>query len=128
MVFTNAFYSGYDIMSLTTTTDVVDGTVSVLMSVLYCGLGVYAHRLAYRLFVHPKFIEKMRLHSKTVMKVNAALLALVLVGAFVVVQNISMARFMAGYVEVESGTNNATVPVPANVTDVMNPCQKGDDV
>ena len=69
MVFTNAFYSGYDIMSLTTTTDVVDGTVSVLMSLLYCGLGVYAHRLAYRLFVHPKFLEKMRLHSKTVMKV-----------------------------------------------------------
>ena len=35
MVFTNAFYSGYDTKSLQTTTDVVDGVVSVLMVTLF---------------------------------------------------------------------------------------------
>ena len=58
-VFTNAFYSGYDISSVHTPTDILDGIVVVLMVTLYCGIGVYSHRLAYRLFVHPKFLEKV---------------------------------------------------------------------
>jgi hypothetical protein len=33
-------------------TDVVDGTVSVVMVNLYCGVGVYSHRLAYRGAIH----------------------------------------------------------------------------
>jgi hypothetical protein len=52
MVFTNAFYAGYDTNSVYTPTDVVDGTVSVIMVSLYCGVGVYSHRLAYRGAIH----------------------------------------------------------------------------
>ena len=54
LVFTNAFYVGYDVASTRSATDALDGSVSVVMSLLYCGVGVYAHRLAFRLFVHPK--------------------------------------------------------------------------
>lgn len=48
MIFTNAFYSGYDIMSDHSATDIVDGMVSVFVVAMYVALGVYAHRLAYR--------------------------------------------------------------------------------
>ncbi len=128
MVFTNAFYSGYDTSSRHTTTDVVDGTVSALMVALYCGVGVYAHRLAYRLFVHPKFLDKVRLHSKTVMKLNTAVLVFAVIAAFVVVQNLTLEKFFWGWVDDHhgggNGTVNATASSKSNVTVEMNPCQK----
>ncbi len=92
MVFTNAFFAGYDIMSVHSATDILDGSVTVLMSLLYCGVGVYSHRLAYRLFVHPKFVRKLRLHSKTIMKLNAAIVVFLVISIFVVVQNLSFTR------------------------------------
>ena len=48
MIFTNAFFSGYDIASVHTATDVLDGTISVFMYSMFAAVGVYAHRLAYR--------------------------------------------------------------------------------
>ncbi len=83
------------------------------MTLLFCGVGVYSHRLAYRfahkyifdnppklkhcffsarLFMHPKFVRKLRLHSKTIMKLNAAAMVFIVVLLFVVVQNLSITR------------------------------------
>ena len=62
-------FIGYDILSEMTETDVLDGTAVIIMELLFIGLGIYAHRLAYRLFVHPKFLDMMRLHAKTLFKV-----------------------------------------------------------
>ena len=119
MLFTRAFYSGYDISSINTTTDIVDGSVAIIMVSLFMFLGIYAHRLSYRLFVHPKFLEKMRLHSKTVMKINAAAaIAFILLG-FVVVQNLSQANFVAWY-----RPENVSQTKTENSTDFsINPCQ-----
>ena len=69
-----------------TNSDILSGTVSILMMILYIGLGVYSHRLAFRLFVHPKFLELMRLHSKTIIKLNAAVVVQLILVAFVLVQ------------------------------------------
>ena len=86
LVFTRIWFAGYDIASVHTQSDVLDGTVSIMMMILYIGLGVYSHRLAYRLFVHPKFLELMRLHSKTIIKLNAAVVLQIILVTFVVVQ------------------------------------------
>lgn len=90
----------------------------MIMVSLYCGVGVYAHRLAYRLFVHPKFLEKMRLHSKTIMKLNVAIILFLVVASFVLVQN-------AATVNLAYGFDPTFVPGLANQTDVsdINPCQ-----
>jgi hypothetical protein len=86
LAFTRIWFSGYDIASVHTNSDVLDGTVSTMMIFLYISLGVYAHRLAYRLFVHPKFLELMRLHSKTIVKLNAAVVIQIILVAFVIIQ------------------------------------------
>ena len=70
MIVTQIWYNGYDISSDMTQTDILDGTAIIIMVSLFISLGVYAHRLAYRLFVHPKFLDMMRLHAKTVVKVS----------------------------------------------------------
>ena len=70
MFVTQVLFNGYDIASEMTRTDILDGFAVILMELLYIGLGIYAHRLAYRLFMHPKFREMMRLHAKTIFKVN----------------------------------------------------------
>jgi len=62
------------VISNNTKSDILDGTVSVMVFGYFCGLGVYSHRLGYRLFVHPKFLDMLRLHSKSIMKINAVLL------------------------------------------------------
>ena len=46
---TNGLISGYNVMSKHTKEDILDGTVSVMVMSFFCGLGVYSHRLAYRL-------------------------------------------------------------------------------
>ena len=46
-------------------------------------------RLGYRLFVHPKFLDMMRLHSKTVFKLNAAFLLFLILSMFVIILNVA---------------------------------------
>ena len=124
-VFTNAFYSGYDISSVHTPTDILDGIVIVLMVTLYSGIGVYSHRLAYRLFVHPKFLQKVRLHSKTVMKMNAAVIVFLTIALFVIVQNLALEKYLWGYVATGNGTWVQNVAKNgSNIETPMNPCQK----
>ena len=121
MIFTNAFYSGYDITSVHSPTDILDGLISIIMVSLYCALGIYAHRLAYRLFVHPKFLENVRLHSKTIMKMNAALVVFLVLAGFVVVQNLIFSNCIYGYNENVSPGKNGTEPRPN-----VNPCQNSE--
>ncbi len=129
MVFTHLFYSGYDIMSEHTATDVLDGTVSNSLATLYFCTGVYSHRLAYRLFIHPKFTKKLRLHSKTVMKVNAALAIFLALLGFVVVQNYLLAPYIYGYKEIPPSVINNRTSIAQYVFElngtelIVNPCQ-----
>ena len=69
MFVTQVLFNGYDIASEMTKTDILDGFSVIIMELLFIGLGIYAHRLAFRLFMHPKFRDMMRLHAKTIFKV-----------------------------------------------------------
>lgn len=119
---TNALVSGYDVISRHTKVDILDGTVSVMVISFFCGLGVYSHRLAYRLFIHPKFLDMLRLHSKSVMKLNSALVIFFILSSFVIVLNLGTISNTYGYVI------NATLVDPhlsnmsSNGTH-LNPCQ-----
>ncbi|XP_076043169.1 uncharacterized protein LOC143026518 isoform X2 [Oratosquilla oratoria] len=89
----NCWFAAYDIASDYTKTTVIDGTVGVLITVLWGALGLYANKLAYRLFSHQKFVNMLRLHSKTILKMNAAVILFVIMLAFVVINNITAFTF-----------------------------------
>jgi len=116
---TNAWFSGYNILSVHTKNDVLDGTVSIMVMSFFCGLGVYSHRLAYRLFVHPKFLDMLRLHSKTVFKINSALVIFVVLLSFVVALNISTSNYTYPYNYNGTGASYSEM---VNLSWV-NPCQ-----
>ena len=80
-------FTGYDIKSDTTETNILDGFVAILMVTFFVTLGIYGQRLAHRLFEHPQILENMRLHSKTVAKMNAALLTFICMFGFIFVLN-----------------------------------------
>ncbi len=48
------------------------GGMAIIMVVYWCALGVYANQLAGKLFRSPKFLDSVRLHTKTICKVSAA--------------------------------------------------------
>ena len=70
MIVTQVWFNGYDIASDMTETDILDGTAIIVMVTLHISLGIYAHRLAHRLFIQPKIFDMMRLHAKTMVKVT----------------------------------------------------------
>ncbi|XP_067010643.2 uncharacterized protein [Anabrus simplex] len=95
-VFSTSWYSAYSLVSDRHGDDVLDGCVSVLVIALWCALGVYANKLAYRLFGHRKFLAMLRLHSKTVFKLNAAFVVFFLCTAFIVLHNLSSLPYWIG--------------------------------
>jgi len=111
MFLTRIWFSGYDILSHDTETDILDGIVSIIIATLFVSLGVYSQRLAHKLFEHPKVLEMMRLHSKTFAKMNAAVLAIIILAGFCAVLNMSNIQYAYRYSE-----------SIVNKTDV-NPCQ-----
>lgn len=60
--------------------DTLHRSVSAFIVLAWCLFGIYARRLARRLFSHPAFLRDIRMHSKTLLKINVAALA-VLAGA-----------------------------------------------
>ncbi|XP_071519181.1 uncharacterized protein [Panulirus ornatus] len=68
----NWWFTAYDIVSDYTKTTVIDGTISIFFCLLWGALGIYANKLAYKLFSHKKFLDMLRLHSKTILKMNAS--------------------------------------------------------
>ena len=41
------------------------------MTIYWCSLGIYANQLAGKLFMNPKFLDSVRLHTKTIFKISA---------------------------------------------------------
>ena len=52
-----------------------------------------------RLFVHPKFLDMLRLHSKTIMKLNSALVIFLILSSFVAVFNVATINNTYRFVE-----------------------------
>ena len=98
-----------------TETDILDGIVAIIIIALFVSLGVYSQRLAHKLFEHPKILEMIRLHSKTIAKINAAVLAILVLGGFVVVLNLATVNY--AFWNISPEFSNSTDP------DAMNPCQ-----
>ena len=98
-----------------TDTDILDGIVAISIVALFVMLGVYSQRLAHKLFEHPKILEMMRLHSKTIMKLNACILLIVILASFTVTLN--MATFDYSYFEVPF--DNSTIEVIICLANVM---------
>jgi hypothetical protein len=110
---------GYNISSIHTKIDILDGTVSIMVMSFFCGLGVYSHRLAYRLFVHPRFLDMLRLHSKTIFKVNSALVIFIVLLSFVSVLNVSTLNYVYNFNPKENITlENNTGINPCQVVDI----------
>jgi len=114
---TNLAYQVSAVTSNFTKTDLLDGMVSVMVMSYFCGLGVYSHRLGYRLFVHPKFLDMMRLHSKTVFKLNAAFLLFLILSMFVIILNV------ASVSSIYPRQDNITDLTNTTNQDYINPCQ-----
>ena len=75
--------------------------------------------------MHPKFLDMLRLHSKSVMKLNAAFLLFIILSSFVIVLNVSTVNYSYSY------NNNASLvnedndpPSPLANATVLNPCQQ----
>ncbi|XP_037804993.1 uncharacterized protein LOC119599320 isoform X3 [Penaeus monodon] len=88
-IMSNWWFTAYDIASHYTNTTVIDGTISIFYSLLWGALGVYANKLAYRLFSHKKFLDMLRLHSKTILKMNAAAVLFTVMMLFALINDVS---------------------------------------
>lgn len=82
------------------TRDTLQRSVCGFIVLGWCLFGIYARRLARRLFSHPAFFRDIRMHSKTLLKINVAALA-VLVGALFVAVNAYSAWLEASQPECE---------------------------
>lgn len=117
MLLTRIWFSGYDIYSDDTETDILDGIVAVTLASLFAILGVYSQRLAHRIFEHPKFLEMMRLHSKTILKLNASILSVFVLAGFIVTLNLATFEYARFELFDNVTITNATKPLD------LNPCQ-----
>ncbi|KAK7502854.1 hypothetical protein BaRGS_00005803, partial [Batillaria attramentaria] len=73
-----AWYTFYDIRSEFSKTTVLIGTVELVIGFTWACMGVYAHKLAGRLFAHKNIIRCVRVHSKTFLKISTSWLTIVL--------------------------------------------------
>eukprot|EP00057_Strongylocentrotus_purpuratus_P035701 XP_800625.2 PREDICTED: uncharacterized protein LOC590843 [Strongylocentrotus purpuratus] len=80
------WYTVADIVSQNTTFDSLNGTVNIIMAMGFCAVSVYANNLAFRLFTNRLFVQSVRLHTKTFLKLNSAfiigLLGMMFIGLY----------------------------------------------
>lgn len=90
----------YDILSPNTLRDIPGGSVSILLVYFWCAFGFYCKDLSSRLFLHPRFLKDIRMHTRTVFKINGALLIFIM-GMFFTTANIleSLDWFTNSYCE-----------------------------
>jgi hypothetical protein len=91
-IMSNFWFSVYNTISVKTHDDVISGFVSVLISVCWVSLGLYARKRALKLLRSPHIVPMIRLHARTVFKLNASLVLGSLLLAFVVLSNVSATR------------------------------------
>ncbi|XP_064652183.1 uncharacterized protein LOC135502918 isoform X2 [Lineus longissimus] len=85
----NIWFLVYDIISITTRQTVLTGTVEMLIVIGWSSLGVYANGLAYNLFTNKPMLQSVRMHSKTIFKINSAGLMAILGVIFITLNNYS---------------------------------------
>jgi hypothetical protein len=83
----NIWFLVYDIISVTTRQTVLTGAVEMMIVIGWSTLGVYANGLAYKLFTNRNMLQSVRMHSKTVLKINSAGLLAILGVIFITLNN-----------------------------------------
>lgn len=91
------WYTVYDIKSIRTNQTILTGFVSITIVTYFCTLGPYANKLAAKLFTSQKFIESVRMHSRTIFKMSSAVI-LILLGIAVMSLNLYNASKIASNV------------------------------
>ncbi|KAB7494442.1 hypothetical protein Anas_07447 [Armadillidium nasatum] len=86
--FTTLWFTVSDIISNYTKTTIIEGMIDIIYTLLWGALGLYARKLAFRLYSHAHFMKLIKLHSKTILKMNAAVLLFLLMTLFVIVNNV----------------------------------------
>ena len=69
---TNTWYQFYNILSKYTKQTVLIGSVYIIIGLFWCSLGTYSNQLAAKLFSNQKFVDSVRMHTKTVFKISSA--------------------------------------------------------
>ncbi|KAK6167417.1 hypothetical protein SNE40_021451 [Patella caerulea] len=73
-----------DILSEYSKTTVLIGTVAILLGFSWICMGIYSHKLAGRLFSNKNFVESVRMHAKTFLKISTVglvvIVCLIIVG------------------------------------------------
>ena len=75
--FFGMWYTAYDILSDNTGTTIHIGFVTLFIGFCWCCMGIYSYRLAGKLLSNKHFATSVRIHSRTLFKVPAALLIIV---------------------------------------------------
>ncbi|XP_033097757.1 uncharacterized protein LOC117101789 [Anneissia japonica] len=104
---TNTWYTFADVKSRNTKFDVLNATVILSLTYAFCGIALYANQLAYKLFTSKVLVDSVRLHSKTMFKINIGILILVCGLVFIGLYDYQMYNnFKPSY------CLNVSVPVP----------------
>lgn len=69
---TGMVYEIYDIIDKNTKTSLLMGIVTMFLGFLWICMGLYSQRLTARLFSNRNFVECVRLHSRTFLKISVA--------------------------------------------------------
>ena len=101
-----AWYTVYDIVNIYTKQTVLTGVTAIIIVLYYCTLGIYANKLAAKLFSSQKFVDSVRLHTRTIFKVSAAGLMIILTVTITVVDN-----YASAYHFRDEHCKNVSVPV-----------------
>ncbi|KAK3777268.1 hypothetical protein RRG08_013470 [Elysia crispata] len=68
----------FDVISSDTKTTMFDAIGDAILGAYWVGIGIYARKLAARLFSNTLFVECIQMHSKTIFKMNTAVIIVVL--------------------------------------------------
>lgn len=71
-------FNVFDVMSELTKTTLLVALCKSLLGTYWVGMGLYARTLAGRLFSNALFVECIRMHTKTIFRINTALVIMVL--------------------------------------------------
>ncbi|RUS76129.1 hypothetical protein EGW08_016099, partial [Elysia chlorotica] len=100
-------FNVFDVMSELTRTTLMVAICKSLLGAYWVGLAIYARSLAVRLLSNALFVQCIRMHTKTIFKINAAVIILVL-SVTVASFNIYLTRNILdnGHTPTDTGTSN----------------------
>ena len=77
-IVTLTWYKIFDIKSTYSKETALSGCVNIIMTWFFSVLGIYGNLLARNLFLSPTFLDNVRLHSKTIVKLNTSVIMILL--------------------------------------------------